>query len=585
MECHTIFKLIIIILCFAGVYGLYWPCNSDTDCNTTEGAFCLNNVCQCSVGYVFSEDITTCIKESLYGEECVASSQCSHMLTGSKCAGVCECVEGYSYIRGRCKQLVELHSPCNQDTDCFFGYDRDSVVCKENLCECSEDFYERSENICRRKSMNAGDPCAVHQDCHGDNLECIGLTCTPTTDSTNTNSGRRLSREIGIQTSIDVIETKDVSTSIDKSTILVPEKAPKVQGRQFGTACTAENAPCDEFSHSVCLQGVCQCRKGYYLKDGLCKAEIGEVADSAELCEGADAFFDPTTRKCSCIRNYFALNNLRSCIKPSPSFANSCTEQSQCTPYGAAYCPGLDQRRLCTCHNYAVYDPNTQLCVPKTGLGSLCRPTADDCSTREANTVCSTNNNLCSCQEKYIEVDGKCKPGENVNCTQDSDCAMRNSECTDGGTETNNKVCKCRKGFLFIKDDCMKEATEYNEECIETEQCKPLLGDLGKCVDFKCACEDHLHHNKGKCYEKRALGDKCTRSAECFVTAEPDQIECRNAVCECPFGTQKDVERQVCRPVAKKNSSDRPSVLKVITLMLTTAAILITTAAIKEAYY
>lgn len=51
-----------------------------------------------------------------------------------------------------------------------------------------------------------------------------------------------------------------------------------------------------------------------------------------------------------------------------------------------------------------------------------------------------------------------------------------------------------------------------------------------------------------------ALGERCTRSAECFVTAEPENIECRNAVCECPFGTQKDVERQVCRPpVAKKS--------------------------------
>lgn len=80
--------------------------------------------------------------------------------------------------------------------------------------------------------VDAGDACAVHQDCHGDNLECISLVCTPTTNSTNTDSGRRLSREIGVQTSIDVIETKDVSTSIDKSTILIPQKAPRVQGRQ-----------------------------------------------------------------------------------------------------------------------------------------------------------------------------------------------------------------------------------------------------------------------------------------------------------------------------------------------------------------
>lgn len=91
-------------------------------------------------------------------------------------------------------------------------------------------------------------------------------------------------------------------------------------------------------------------------------------------------------------------------------------------------------------------------------------------------------------------------------------------------------MCRCKKGFLFIKDDCLKEgnpktknyslkkqtshfhfcvffqtATDYNEECIDTEQCKPLLGDLGKCVDSKCACEDHLQYNKGKCYEKRGM--------------------------------------------------------------------------------
>ncbi|KAJ6638602.1 hypothetical protein Bhyg_11339 [Pseudolycoriella hygida] len=569
------------------IHGLYWPCDSDNDCNATVGAFCLNKVCQCAVGYVFSEDITTCIKESLYGQACVASSQCSHMLTGSKCTGgVCECVEGYNYIRGRCRQLVDLHSPCTQDTDCFFGYDRDSVICKDNRCECSEDFYERFENLCRRKSMNVGDPCMVHEDCRSDDFECKNLICALTATPESNNENRRLSREIGVQTSIDVIETKDVSTSIDKSSLVIPpQDAKKVQGRQFGDNCVTENAPCEGFTHSICLQGACQCRKGYYLINGLCKAEVGEVADSAEFCEGAETFYDATTRKCSCRRNYFALNHLRSCIKPTDGLGNSCTEQSQCSPFGAAFCPGLDQRRLCTCHTYAVYDAKSQLCVPKTGLGSLCRPTSDDCSTREANTVC-TNNNLCSCKDKFIEVDGKCKPGENVDCTQDSDCAMKNSECINDNNEINKNVCKCKKGFLFIKDDCLKEANEYNEECTENEQCKPLLGDLGKCINLTCTCEQHLQYNKGKCYEKKALGEKCTRSSECFVTAEPENIECRNAVCECPFGTQKDVERQVCiRPAAKKNSSDRPSVLKVITLLLTTATILITTAAIKEAYY
>lgn len=44
----------------------------------------------------------------------------------------------------------------------------------------------------------------------------------------------------------------------------------------------------------------------------------------------------------------------------------SCTEQSQCSPYGAAFCPGEFPRR-CTCHSYSDYDDKTELCVPKTG--------------------------------------------------------------------------------------------------------------------------------------------------------------------------------------------------------------------------
>lgn len=138
--------------------------------------------------------------------------------------------------------------------------------------------------------LDSGEPCAVHQDCQGDNLECISLICTPVSNSSN-DENRRLSREIGIQTSIDVIETKDVSTSIDKSSIVIPEKAKRIQGRQcsqfksyfyfcklmyvkisVGDACVTENVPCDAFSHSICLQGACQCQKGYYLRNGLCKA-------------------------------------------------------------------------------------------------------------------------------------------------------------------------------------------------------------------------------------------------------------------------------------------------------------------------
>lgn len=53
------------------------------------------------------------------------------------------------------------------------------------------------------------------------------------------------------------------------------------------------------------------------------------------------------------------------------------------------------------------------------GIGSLCQQQSDDssndeCSKREPNTVCIES--ACVCEEKYIEQDGHCKPGEkNIN--------------------------------------------------------------------------------------------------------------------------------------------------------------------------
>lgn len=112
--------------------------------------------CRCPAGLTFAGNVSACIRESLYGESCHEDSQCAHMLTGSHCAsnGVCECADGYTYVRGRCRQLAPLHAACHEDVDCFFGYDRESVACAERTCQCTPDYYQRDVNICRRKSMS-----------------------------------------------------------------------------------------------------------------------------------------------------------------------------------------------------------------------------------------------------------------------------------------------------------------------------------------------------------------------------------------------------------------------------------------------
>lgn len=36
--------------------------------------------------------------------------------SGARCNVVCECAEGYTYMRGKCRQLVNLNSACRDVT-------------------------------------------------------------------------------------------------------------------------------------------------------------------------------------------------------------------------------------------------------------------------------------------------------------------------------------------------------------------------------------------------------------------------------------------------------------------------------------
>lgn len=80
-------------------------------------------------------------------------------------------------------------------------------------------------------------------------------------------------------------------------------------------------------------------KKGNWI-DHFIPTEIGEIADSEELCEGADAFYEATTRKCSCVRNFFALNNLRSCIKRKWMIGNEPEPRCSTGPFLTAHLLG-----------------------------------------------------------------------------------------------------------------------------------------------------------------------------------------------------------------------------------------------------
>ncbi|XP_050069193.1 prion-like-(Q/N-rich) domain-bearing protein 25 [Anopheles maculipalpis] len=602
--------LVVVLLAVQGSRSIIWPCEDNSDCKAENAHCSIFGYCQCPAGYVFSTDVTRCLPESAYGVACQEAVQCSHMLTGAKCeAGVCTCDSDYTYVRGRCRKLVDLGQPCSDDIDCFFSHNRESVVCHRGSCECADGFYRRSSNVCRRRVTN-GEECLVHQDCDGENLRCVNQHCTDAAAQT------RSLRDVAIQTSAEVVEesngaeglpAKDAATGeqgtpktrdAETNTETVAASGKRVQintkrsandcekCRKFGDPCVDEGVECPEVPYSVCRMGQCHCQDGYYNQNGRCMAELGEYAHDVQYCDNSAVF---RNNRCTCRNDQFYDNNMRMCLKSALGINTSCTQQSQCSPY-AAYCPTVSPKR-CACHPYARYDEATELCVEKEGYEGYCERDTD-CTL--ANSRCS-NEKTCVCKTNYFYVDERCKASKGAECETETDCAFEEAVCESPSASEGESVepsepkqCNCRKGHFYQPSNnrCLKEAEEYGEECSADEQCQPLLGELGQCIEGKCQCNENEHHYKdGKCNVKLALDSRCSKTSECFVEDDQDNVECRNSACQCKFDYSPDVERQKCVRPSGKNSSDRPSALKVITLMLTSAAVLITGSALRDAYY
>ncbi|XP_053681354.1 prion-like-(Q/N-rich) domain-bearing protein 25 [Anopheles nili] len=599
--------IVCLLLTVQGSRSIIWPCEDHSDCKVESADCSIFGYCQCPAGYVFSTDVTRCLPESAYGVACQEAVQCSHMLTGARCdAGVCTCDSDYTYVRGRCRKLVDLGQPCTDDIDCFFSHNRESVVCQRGSCECADGFYRRSSNVCRRRVTN-GEPCLVHQDCDGDNLRCTNQLCTDAAAQTKS------FRDVAIQAS-DAVEkpnekgppskgdgrldwptTRDTGTNTDaantKRVQINTKRSTQANDcercRKFGDPCIDEGVECPEVPYSVCRMGQCHCKEGYYNMQGRCMAELGEYAHDDQYCE-PDALF--SNNRCVCRNDQFYDLNMRSCLKPALGINTSCTQQSQCSPYGAAYCPTVSPKR-CTCHPYAQYDEEKQLCIEKDGYEAYCERDTDCTLT---NARCSEQK-TCVCKTNYFFVDERCKAAKGGQCEVEADCAFEDAECQsadpsedESGGPGAPKQCTCKKGHYYqtSANRCLKEAEQYGDECSADEQCQPLLGELGQCIEGKCQCNANEQHFKdGKCNMKIALDGRCGKSSECFVEDEQDNVECRNSACQCKFDYSPDVERQKCIRPSGKNSSDRPSALKVITLMLTSAAVLITGSALRDAYY
>ncbi|XP_064552949.1 uncharacterized protein LOC135438536 [Drosophila montana] len=598
------------------VNGLSEPCETDLDCYfgyDRASVSCQDSVCACANGY-YHRYGNICRRKSMEkNDACVVDADCDALGAGAACVGlICDIVDEGSTTPE--DNGTGTTAEDNETTETETEPNPDTTEPESSATTITPDSLVREKKQFATAFVHAT---PTHKDA------AAQATLSLTNGDGELQLTPRHSREIAVQTSIEKYELKELgrsfrnvatattttSTSASSrhtstntqnyrrrlpaifrydnediktySTLGSSRDDDDVDEKKYGSSCTDNGKSCTGLAHSICTNKICLCRQGYYPRNGKCFAELGEIAESSDECEYE---FDHLSKTCICQKNYFYERDLRNCRKPI-QYHLSCTSNSQCSPYGASYCHPQIPRR-CTCEEYAQYNEISQLCEYKDGLGAECESN-DGCVVDHS--ICS--NRFCVCRDNYFEKNEACVPGIGAECSEDDECMVENTACLERSTSNSAKdseptrSCQCRKGYVHFKDECLKEAVELDDECVEDEQCKPLLASCN--AEGKCACTDEQHEKNGICETKRLLDESCTKATECFVEKDPENVECRNSVCQCKFGYQANTEQRQCIRVMpnKKNSSGRPSALKIITFVLIGSAFLITSAAIKQAYY
>ncbi|XP_015438314.1 PREDICTED: prion-like-(Q/N-rich) domain-bearing protein 25 [Dufourea novaeangliae] len=131
-------------------------------------------------------------------------------------------------------------------------------------------------------------------------------------------------------------------------------------------------------------------------------------------------------------------------------------------------------------------------------------------------------------------------------CESNADCTAESSVCS-------NSTCQCTAGYIFNRfmTACIKVATAYGDNCVESIQCSRYLFNGGGCVNNACACVDGYYYVHGRCNAYRGLAEKCRYDYDCYVHTEYGAVFCDNGICQCSPGYYQR-EYRTCRPEGKK---------------------------------
>jgi len=57
------------------------------------------------------------------------------------------------------------------------------------------------------------------------------------------------------------------------------------------------------------------------------------------------------------------------------------------------------------------------------------------------------------------------------------------------------------------------------------------------------------------CCNLAELGESCTKATECYVEKDPENVECRNSVCQCKLGYSANANQNQCIRVMPNKKS------------------------------
>ncbi|CAB3369020.1 Hypothetical predicted protein [Cloeon dipterum] len=339
-------------------------------------------------------------------------------------------------------------------------------------------------------------------------------------------------------------------------------------------------------SHSSCVDGVCECDKGYftYLQSKICLLIRDKLGDNCQVhgeCKMENSLCKDG--KCSCKDAYTAIGN--ECFISVKSIGQEpCINTLQC-PEGSS-CTETQGKKTCTCKDDFVKNTQSSECLQ--GIKSIENDNCKDDMQCPSSSTCVGNQGkmTCKCKSGFVKnsqgsaclkeiwtlngrcddpneckvVNSICKAGTctcneeapfgisdeclksvksigNEKCKNNIQCP-NNSTCSEGNGD-KDKTCNCVAGFVSNTQSsaCLKGAKKVGDECVESNQCTlHLKNSLCKTINAfqTCECNNGFvpNINKSECLKVVALGETCSESVQCIRS----QI-CLNRFCSCDTAT------------------------------------------------